>query len=962
MVPKLVRLSVNKLLVDKNVAGDDRLFAEGFENQHLTIEQFADHTRQGHAFAPELSGRRKAANFVAADLVAVDVDEGMSIEEALQHPLVRDHAALMHTTVSHTEEAPRFRIVFRLAETITEPAYMRAIQRSLAQRLGGDAAATDPTRLFFGNRAALFPLLQDRALSLDLQNELIAQSAHALPRGGAIAARPTTRSKLRLDPDQLVTLDTGQTIALSKIRGSARLHCPFHYDRNASAFTVTSKKKVRGTHCAACGQTFWPAGEDEVDLFSFDAAVLRAHAQHGENLCHTGFGPLLGLDGSANIKLVDSGTGLELKPGLTFVKAPKGAGKTEALKRLLPSVKSALLIVHRRTLTRQACRRLNIACYLDHAHLDHDQIGVCFDSLLRLPDHRPYDLVVIDEVEQVLAHILGDTIGGAERTALFRKLTALLRRARYVVVMDADIGWASFTTLTRLMADVIPEPAQGDLFDEMRPQVRLLTNTSKPGRNKAIELYRSKAHLLAALVSELGQGKRVFVASNSKQLAEKISALVAEKVPDCRQLLLTGDNSSGEMQQKFLAAPADETLKYGVIITSPAAGTGLDITILDQAAMIDLVVGFCEADVLTHWDFDQHISRVRQPGGVRVWVTPERRHYETHADVVRRELLDDILRAHVVLSTDAGDGAPTIDKDPLVEMATLTVAQQRASKNNLLANFVAHKREQGFSIVDVHPRDDVRAEARALLKRASAMGDEEYARRIIIAGPLSHIGYVRISEAIEAGAMVSEDQWCRLSRARIEGFYREKVSAGLIERDQRGRMRDRVVLFEDVTQMLPHAPAAIARQSAVIRDPDQMRVFLRLLLEATPLVKDGAWDVEVVFSGDELDAFRRLISENKRVFETQLDRQVRQDFDAKPVLQLGQVLRILGLGLEKARTAKAGDIKRYFYKLNSAAFQQMTDIAHRRAAISASDFLRQLHGDVVVEDDDAEDFLMEPAP
>jgi hypothetical protein len=959
MPDRKLRLAFNRGLLDKNEAGDHRLFVDGFQNADVTLEELAACVAKGIAFTAQLTGKRKAKNFLASDVVSVDIDGGLTIDQVLLHPLVVAHAGLVYTTVSHTAEASRLRVVFPLPKTITDPREMRAIQRSLALQLGGDVSATDPERIFFGNSNAQIFVFPDRCLTIEMQEQLIAQSERAIARRGAIMSRPVMRSALRLDPNQLVTLATGQQIAFSKINGKSQLHCPFHHDNRPSAYVVVNAKGVRGIHCSACDDSFWPDDADGFDPFSFDAEVLRAHAEYGENICHTGLGPLLGLDGRANVTIVPAGSGLgTLMPGLTFVKAPKGAGKTEALKFVLPYVGSALFIVHRRTLTRQSCRRLGLSCYLDFGRLDHDRIGICFDSLLRLPADRRYDLVVIDEVEQVLAHILGDTISSADRVVLFRKLVTLLRGARFVVAMDADIGWASFTTLTRLMTGVIPDPAQGDLFGETHRRVRILMNTSKPGAGKTVELYKSKAHLLAELVSALAEGKRVFVASNSKAFAAKISALVTKKLPNRRQLLLTADTASAEPQKKFLEAPADEALKYDAIITSPAAGTGLDVTFPDRATMIDLVVGFCEADIVTHWDFDQHISRVRQPGAVKVWISPEQLYYETHADVVRREVLDRILAAHVILNDNGNGSTPCLDEDPLVEMATMLLSQQRWSKNQIRKHFIAHKQAQGFEIIEVDPNNDLKAEGRVLLKHASEIGDEEYARRVAEARPLSRVGYQRVREAIKAGVTVSQDQLFSIARTAIERFYRAPLSAGLIERDQRGKARDRIVLFEGLTKMLPHAPgAALAKQSAVIREREQMLLLLCQLIEATPLIKNGAWDRDAIFCGENLEAFCQLIEKERRVFETQLQAQVRRDLRTKPVLQLKHVLRKIGLDLELVHTKKVGASKRYFYRLDRAVLQRQAEITHDRATVSVIDFMQQLHGEILDEDDDAEEFF-----
>ena len=459
-----LRLSINQALINKNETGDVGLFADGFENTEITITQLAEHVRAGHAFTAQLKGRRNAGNFLASDVVSVDIDHGMTVEQALAHPLVAAHAGLIYTTPSHTAELPRFRIVFPLAATITCAGEMRAAARSLASQLGGDVGATDPARIYFGNRNAEVQTFPGRTLLPETQRELIAQSLRH-PKRYRESQNVAIRSALRLAPELLVKLDTGQEISFSKITGKARLHCPFHYDERASAFVVESRSGVRGIHCSTCDASFWPDdGPDDFDAFSFDEAVLRANK--ASKIHPSALETLFGHDGVANVTIVRDGVIDDLlRPGLTFVKAPKGAGKTEALRHAFPHVESALFMVHRRTLTRQACARLDIACYLDLRVLYPRKIGLCFDSILRLPANAKFKLLVIDEVEQVLAHILGPTIGSsADRDLLFNRFVQLLKAAECVVAMDADIGWASFVTLSRLVAAETNNPAQGDLF------------------------------------------------------------------------------------------------------------------------------------------------------------------------------------------------------------------------------------------------------------------------------------------------------------------------------------------------------------------------------------------------------------------------------------------------------------------------------------------------------------------
>src|SRR3712207_89053 len=76
-----LRLSQNPNLINKNEAGNKRLFAEGWENVTLTAPQLADQTDAGVAYSCELRGRRRKESFQASDVLSVDIDGGRRIEE-----------------------------------------------------------------------------------------------------------------------------------------------------------------------------------------------------------------------------------------------------------------------------------------------------------------------------------------------------------------------------------------------------------------------------------------------------------------------------------------------------------------------------------------------------------------------------------------------------------------------------------------------------------------------------------------------------------------------------------------------------------------------------------------------------------------------------------------------------------------------------------------------------------------
>jgi hypothetical protein len=147
-------VAINEHLIDKNASGDEALFSYGWRNVEVTLPELEAMVKKGWAYTSQLDGKRKAANFRASGIVSVDVDYGMTLDQAFVHPLIAESAGLIYSTVNHRPDAHRFRIAFAMARVITDANEMRAIARSLALRLNGDPAAVDAARIYYGNREA----------------------------------------------------------------------------------------------------------------------------------------------------------------------------------------------------------------------------------------------------------------------------------------------------------------------------------------------------------------------------------------------------------------------------------------------------------------------------------------------------------------------------------------------------------------------------------------------------------------------------------------------------------------------------------------------------------------------------------------------------------------------------------------------------------------------------------------
>ncbi len=100
---------------DKAGEQQRRRTGKGWENTQLTIKELISHVRNGFPFTHHFAGgRRNTDNFQGAELLIADIDKGMSLDEALRHPFIQEHATVIYTTSSHTDSHNRFRIVFAL--------------------------------------------------------------------------------------------------------------------------------------------------------------------------------------------------------------------------------------------------------------------------------------------------------------------------------------------------------------------------------------------------------------------------------------------------------------------------------------------------------------------------------------------------------------------------------------------------------------------------------------------------------------------------------------------------------------------------------------------------------------------------------------------------------------------------------------------------------------------------------
>lgn len=923
-----MKVSINEKIINKNENKANQ--SRGFKSHDLTPQQLAEHISQGFAFSYQFEkGHRKADNFICSDIIAADFDEGMTLDEAISEDFFINNASILYTTPSHTPEANRFRIIFELPRTITDKDELRAAQQGLTRKFPADRAAVDSARQFYGSRACE-PHLFNKVLSEEKLDELIALGREPLNQSDLDGKHRVagTRSPLSLDDDFMVRTSRGEMAQLSSLAKATPVYCPFHHDKKPSAFTTESRSGVMGVHCSSCQQTFWPKTRkpNPYDFYEFETVAHKAYNMGIVDTVIDDSG-MLEFD-VPNLNMVFSeqylrADGIGIVDGITLIKSPKGSGKSKYLKRVVDDCKKrklrVLLVGHRRSLLQALSKELGLTCYLDSAINDRidDYYAISIDSLsVRLnPHEHKFDVVLVDESEQVFSHLIADTLESEKQRKSFLVFQYYISAARNVIAVDADLNAVTLHAIQR--------------FGNKNPLVdrRHILNEYKPP-SKQVEMYSSENHLVADMLSSLEQGHRLFVACNSKKRVEELVATIRQQFGDAFPLRhITGDNSNEPETIEFLKNIKNDILEYRVLLVSPAVGTGIDITFPKNLQHVDGVYGFFYSKINTHTDIDQQISRVRQPQYVKVWISPAKFSFEYEVDPIKQELAQSGIVPGALNGYDLYSGMPKYDlADPFLTLYATILSAQRASKNDLKKNFIELRQHNGWKIIDV-ARDDAMATAGSAMSRAGkAVALDQYLAGILAAPKLSWDEASALGDRRKHTQLSASEKYS-LDRYWIEHFYGEEVTEALLLEDDRGRYREEIRRLEGLLQ----------GKSYTGDKADKIRLLAKLIHTAGLLDTAGELDANRTVTMDSLQSFAKYCNnvQIKIKIERLLEMEVRKDLKSKPTSQLNAFLGLLGLKLVKTKTISKGDKKIYEYGLDRASYDRAMNLITMRSKPTA---------------------------
>lgn len=914
-----MQLSINKNVINKNINKVSQAY--GFDPVDITPKVLSEYIHQGYCFSYQYKkAHRKIKNFICSDFIAADIDDGMTLNEAKENAFIQENASFIYTTANHTDEANRFRIVFQLPYTIYEPEIIKVAQQGLAMKLLADRAAIDAARQFYGNTNAQI---------LMIGNIISEDSLHQLIKLGEVPVNLTDnkkssmgrtpyvlgRSTLTLDKNTKIKLKNGQDKIITEIPKSTTVFCPVHEDKHPSAFTTRSSKGDYGIHCSVCQKTFW-IGDSKLNQYDFYAFDNLVRKQNEAYYPHVYMDEIDGIEYTEDNNnhifssqyLSDAFEVSQLKTGVTFIKSPKGSGKTQFLKKVIANFKkqklSILLVGHRRMLIKALAKEFGFDLYLDDdGNIKKRSIGkyyaVSIDSIAKVlqPSINKFDVIIFDESEQVFSHILSDTIRDeAIRKKIYLFLEYYIKYSKYVIALDADLNSITLEVFRQFQMQSILGN-QEFILNEWKVH------------DKKIDIYENEYHLDHDLLDMIECKKRLFVCCNSKTKANVLENMISKRFPSVKLFKLTSDNVSTSESIEFVQNIKKEILNYQVVVVSPVIGSGIDIAFDDCAQEIDCVIGFYIARIGTHHDIDQQLSRVRNPKETKVWISPEPFNFEIEREPIKQDLIINNVVSGYVEKLNRAGLPPMESDDGFLNLYATILASSRASKNSLRENFVKLKQYNGWEVEWIKQNQDSKNKGKSAFDIGKQEANKVNMDIIISAKDINDFTAFELDGKKEKGSITQEEK-IMLRKHSLKNFYKEEVTPELIQLDDDGRFLTKISTFNILTSMI---------------DLDAKHSLLKEAFKMAGILDDQGQFLVNTFTKDSLNEFAQFCQKNSARINRIFNMDIRKDIEDKPTSQLSTFLKMCGLKLEKIKTEYHGKGKVYCYQISSYALALMQD-------------------------------------
>ena len=366
--------------------------------------------------------------------------------------------------------------------------------------------------------------------------------------------------------------------------------------------------------------------------------------------------------------LTDAGIVLpDLTGRIIAVKSPKGTGKTElSAQQITPAIErgqSVLVVTHRIQLAKALADRFGIN------HIEEVRssatgglfgYALCVDSLhpksqARFnPEAWEGAVIVIDEAEQVLWHMLNSNTCKSNRVAILetfeRLMTTVANSGGTIYLSDADLSPVSIEYIRTLTNHQMP--------------LSLIINTHNPNQGKRkLITYKNEGQLVKQAMVAIERGENIIIHCSSQKVKstwspQNIHKVLLKHFPKLKVLIIDRETvaEKGHPAYGCIEHINQVVTDYQVVLASPTIETGISIdgshfnSVWAIANGVQTVDGFCQtiervrADVPRHICIsDRAIQRIGNGGiSIKSLLRSEHQAYKANYTVLSR--LEDLAK------------------------------------------------------------------------------------------------------------------------------------------------------------------------------------------------------------------------------------------------------------------------------------------------------------------------------
>lgn len=602
-----------------------------------------------------------------------------------------------------------------------------------------------------------------------------------------------------------------------------------------------------------------------------------------------------------NVKIPES--------GLVVIESAMGTGKTELLKQLCAQSASILSLTHRVTLGRQAAARLGLALYSE-ANLERaGKLEITIDSLYKLPTYQnAYHTVIIDEVEQVISHMLDSSTCKEQRVAILQKFAYFIQRAERVILQQAEVSDAVVSYVSALRDNEKPFL----ICNDHKSQARLVGWYTQ----------NNPSALLADLQKSLANGERVLVPCYSKTRAKSLEELLTSRFPDKKIRVIHGDNSGDPEAIAFIESINEQVQELDALIFTPSMSTGVSIDV-EAFSSVWGIFDTCETHAS---ELLQMLGRYRPMVPWMVWSARRGAGYAGSTnpdDLIKREL-ESNRRTGILTSIDPLSG---VESGPHLECWAKIKARFYSSKcrqREVLRKLLVREGHYLFEF-DGESQTDVLEE----LKAAKLKVRNAEAEAIASAPDLTEAEAEALSFRSER---LTEADRHQLEKHRLKSGYQCPVTPELVLKDDSGRLLKAILALEELLE----PDVALERDLKDLQRfkflPDRKHRTLKRAYRDKLGLREFL-DPDREWQRDDLAELEDLISSCRDDVKSVLNLTIPEDFS--PCWVVAQLLQQLGLKLSSRREGGRGSQVRV-YRLDRSHWQFISEILERRRQARAT--------------------------